>query len=99
MSIKSYFKVVDAPFAIMVGSVGAVLIALQLGAVGWLAQSQVDRAQQREAGARQVRMEQARCLAVSGAEAYAACRQSSVIVSPVIVSRSYDGATETIALR
>ncbi|MCZ2498354.1 hypothetical protein GN316_16460 [Xylophilus sp. Kf1] len=99
MSIKSYFQVVDAPLAIVVGGVGAVLIALQLGAVGWLAQSQVDRAHEREAGARQVRMEQARCLGVSGVDAFAACKQSSVNVSPMVVSRSYDGAAETIALR
>ena len=77
MSIKSYFKVVDAPLAIVVGGVGAVLITLQLGALGLLVQSQVDRASEREAGARQERMAHARCLGVSGVEAFAECRQST----------------------
>jgi hypothetical protein len=81
MSIKSLFQFVDAPLAIVVGGVGAVLIVLQLGAVGLLAQSQVDRAHEREAGAREVRMARAHCLGVQGAQAFAACNQSAVASS------------------
>jgi hypothetical protein len=93
MSLKSYFEVVDAPLAIVVGGVGAVLITLQLGALGLLVQSQVDRANEREAGARQERMAHARCLGVSGVEAFSACRQS------LPVARSYESAGETVAVR
>ena len=78
MSFKSFFRFVDAPHAIVVGGVAAVLIVLQLGAVGLLAQSQVDRAMQREADLRQVRMDKARCLGSAGVEAFAACRQSVI---------------------
>lgn len=78
MSFQSFFKVLDTPLAIVVGGVAAVLIVLQLGAVGLLAQSQVDRASQREAGAREMRMARARCLGVQGAEAFAACSRSVV---------------------
>ena len=76
MSIKSYFKVVDAPLAIVVGGVAAVLIALQLGAVGWLAQAQVERAKERDSSQRETRMARAQCLNVQGAEAFAACSES-----------------------
>jgi hypothetical protein len=93
MSLKSYFEVVDAPLAIVLGGVAAVLITLQLGALGLLVQSQVDRANEREAGARQERMAHARCLGVSGAEAFAACRQS------VPAARAYESVGETVAIR
>lgn len=92
MSFKSYFRFVDAPLAIVVGGVAAVLITLQLGALGMLVQSQVDRAAQREAGAREVRMARAHCLGVQGAAAYAACNQSA------IASRGGD-SIDTVAVR
>jgi len=88
MSLQTLFKFLDAPFAIVVGGVAAVMIVLQLGAVGWLAQSQVDRAAQRESQVRQVRMEKAHCLGAAGVEAFAACRQA------VVASR-----TDSVVLR
>ena len=93
MPIPSFFKFVDAPLAIVVGGVGAVLITLQLGALGLLVQSQVDRAHERDAGARQERMANARCLGAPGAEAFATCRQS------VTAAGAYDTTGESFAIR
>jgi len=78
VSIQSYFKVVDAPLAIVVGGVAAVLIVLQLGAVGLLAQSQMERATERDASVREVRLARARCLGVQSARDFAECSRSSV---------------------
>ncbi|QHI98076.1 hypothetical protein GT347_08755 [Xylophilus rhododendri] len=73
MSLKSLLQVLDAPLAIVVGGVAAVLIVLQLGALGMLVQSQVDRAAQREAGVREQRMARMQCLGAQGRESFAAC--------------------------
>ncbi len=42
MSLKQYFKVIDTPFAIVVGSVGAVLVTLQLGAAAGVLNQDTD---------------------------------------------------------
>jgi hypothetical protein len=73
MSLKQYFKVIDTPLAIVVGSVGAVLVTLQLGAVGMLAQGQMDRAAEREAGLKSQHTLVAQCLDGSVHRGYAAC--------------------------
>ena len=73
MSLKQYFKVIDTPLAIVVGSVGAVLITLQLGAVGLLAQGQVDRAAEREAGLKNQQTLVSQCLGGTVHRGYAAC--------------------------
>lgn len=72
-AFKQIAQLVDAPLAIVVGSVGAVLIAIQLGAVGMVAQAQVDKAHERDNHAQGQRIAVAHCLGAQGVGGHAAC--------------------------
>lgn len=72
-TFKHITQLVDAPLAIVVGSVGAVLIAIQLGAVGMVAQEQVDRAYERDNQVQSQRIAVAHCLGAQGVSGHAAC--------------------------
>ncbi len=94
MSFKHYLRVIDAPFAIVVGSVGAVLVAIQLGAVGLVAQEQMDRAAERDATLRTQRVAVAHCLGAEGRGGHAACVREQLHTPAV-----FDPRVTTIAVR
>ncbi|MCS4510394.1 hypothetical protein [Xylophilus ampelinus] len=70
---KQIIQLVDAPLAIVVGSVGAVLIAIQLGAVGMVAQAQVDRAHERAIRHHYRHIAVARCMGATGVGGQSGC--------------------------
>ena len=70
---KQIVQLADAPLAIVVGSVGAVLVAIQLGAVGMVAQAQVDKAYERDHPAQSRRVAAAHCLGAQDVGGYSAC--------------------------
>lgn len=83
-AFKQFAQLVDAPLAIVVGSVGAVLIAIQLGAVGMVAQAQVDKAHERDNQVVGQRIAVAHCLGAQGAGGHAACVKSQLARSPAV---------------
>ncbi|MFE8644545.1 hypothetical protein ACFX58_05620 [Sphingomonas sp. NCPPB 2930] len=83
-AFKQIAQLVDAPLAIVVGSVGAVLIAIQLGAVGMVAQAQVDKAHERDAQVQEQRIAVAHCLGAQGTGGHAACVRTPLERSPAV---------------
>lgn len=81
-AFKQIAQLVDAPLAIVVGSVGAVLIAIQLGAVGMVAQAQVDKAHERDTQVQEQRIAVAHCLGAQGVGGHAACVKAQRDRSP-----------------
>ncbi|WPB56038.1 hypothetical protein [Xylophilus sp. GOD-11R] len=88
MSIKNCLKFVDAPLAIVVGGVAAVLVALQLAPS--LLAPVVGHA---PVETREVRMARAECLGAKGTEGFDACRQW------VIASRGIDVSFDKVTAR
>ncbi len=76
MSFKQIAQLFDAPLAIVVGAVAAVLTAGQIGAMGLTAQSEAERETQLDNTARLHRTAVINCLGVSGDDAHRACIRS-----------------------
>ena len=83
-AFKQITQLVDAPLAIVVGSVGAVLVAIQLGAVGMVAQAQVDKAHERDNQVQGQRIAVAHCLGAQGVVGHAACVKEQLERSPAV---------------
>ncbi len=76
MSFKQIAQLFDAPMAIVVGAVAAVLVAGQIGAMGLTAQNDSGREMHLDNTARLQRTAVINCLGVSDDDAHRACVRS-----------------------